>query len=429
MTLDGTDVYATIHTLRDGSSRRVALPGPPVSRRLFIAWSPDQKFMAYIETPAGLNSDATQLWVLRLGDGKAFPVTEGRSRTWSPSWSPQSDAIYFVSNLEGAMDLWQQSLAADGVPVGPPVRVTTGIGMRAASLSPDGSKVVYSQGRKIANVWRVSIPASGRGTWADAHQVTFDQAYIEFLSVAPDGKRLIVTSDRSGNPDLWQLSVDGGELQQIVADPAPDWGGTWSPDGRYIAFFLYRSGNRDLWRVAVNGGPAEQLTDHPGPRHRARLVAGRTDNRVYVRSGRQDRHLAAADWRRATATRADIRRDDGSAVVAGWTVVGGALRRRGTVAHLANWRRSPSATCRPGGNYPLVARRQEHLFHRSGDPPEYCLRCADRRWPGRALVDLSGRRGVIGDIATDGPNLYFTWEEHLGDVWVADVLQAPPHSR
>ena len=328
VTLDGADIYATIHTLRGGSSRRVALPGRPVSRRLFMAWSPDQRFMAYIDTPPGLTSDATQLWVLRLGDGKAFPVTEGRSRTWSPSWSPQSDAIYFVSNLEGAMDLWQQALAADGVPDGPPVRVTTGIGMRAASLSPDGSKVVYSQGRKIANVWRVPIPASGQGTWADAHQVTFDQAYVEFLSVAPDGKRLIVTSDRSGNPDLWQLSVDGGELQPIVADPAPDWDGTWSPDGRYIAFFSYRSGNRDLWRVAVNGGPAEQLTDHPGPRPVAQLVAGRTDNRVYVQSGRQGRHLAAADWRRATATSADISSDARTAVVAGRTVVGGALRRR-----------------------------------------------------------------------------------------------------
>ena len=48
---------------------------------------------------------------------------------------------------------------------------------------------------------------------------------------------------------------------------------------------------------------------------------------------------------------------------------------------------------------------------------------------GAVMSDLSGRRGIIGRISTDGRYLYFTWEENLGDVWVADVVHAAPQSR
>jgi Tol biopolymer transport system component len=428
VTLEGADVYATIHTLRDGSSRRVALPGP-VGRRLDLTWSPDQKFMAYVETSSGLASDATQLWVLRLGDGKAFPITEGRYRTWSPSWSPQSDAVYFVSNLDGAMDLWRQALAADGGPVGPAARVTTGIGMRSASLSSDGSKLVYSQGRKIANVWRAPIPANGRVAWHDAQQITFDQAYIEFVNVSPDRKRLIVTSDRSGNPDLWQLSLDGGEMQHVVADPAPDWGGTWSPDGEYIAFFSYRSGNRDLWRVAVKGGPAEQLTDDPGsdllptwsPDGKTIAFESRRAGAVGIwllpAAGGQPRPVPTLGPRWAPRWSPDGR----------WLA---ALSLAGELWRISPTGADPEVRLADQVGASIWSRDSRSVyFTGQGTRQNTVFAMPTDGGPERALVDLSGRRGVIGDMATDGPNLYFTWEEHLGDVWVADVVQAPPHSR
>jgi hypothetical protein len=84
VTLDGTDVYAEIHDLGGGLTRRILLPGNR-GRRLFLSWSPDQKAFAYIDAAGGLTSDATQLWVLRASDGKTFAVGDGRSRTWSPS--------------------------------------------------------------------------------------------------------------------------------------------------------------------------------------------------------------------------------------------------------------------------------------------------------------------------------------------------------
>ena len=74
--------------------------------------------------------------------------------------------------------------------------------------------------------------AGRRATWSDAQQLTFDDALVEFLDVSPDGTRLAVSSDRSGNQDLWTLPTLGGEMQPLTDHPTPDWDPSWSPDGK-----------------------------------------------------------------------------------------------------------------------------------------------------------------------------------------------------
>ena len=50
----------------------------------------------------------------------------------------------------------------------------------------------------------------------------FDQALIELADVSPDGQRLVVSSDRNGNQDLWLLPADGGDLRQLSTERTPD---------------------------------------------------------------------------------------------------------------------------------------------------------------------------------------------------------------
>lgn len=40
-----------------------------------------------------------------------------------------------------------------------------------------------------------------------------------------------------------------------------------------------------------------------------------------------------------------------------------------------------------------------------------------------AITDLKGRRGALvsKSLATDGRSVYFSWQEDLGDLWVADL--------
>ena len=135
------------------------------------------------------------------------------------------------------------------------------------AFSPDGTKLAYSKGRLVGNVWRVPILRERPASWADAEQITIGQAYTWVSDISPDGRRLLVSSDRSGNRDIWVLPAEGGAMSQLTTNPTGDGRARWSPDGREIAFRSRRSGNLDLWVMPAEGGPARQLTSDPEPNY------------------------------------------------------------------------------------------------------------------------------------------------------------------
>ncbi len=202
---DGTGLE--IVQLDTRQSRRVALPVEARGTADW-SWSPDGRLLAYVEALSRI-AQISRIWVMRVGDGESFLVTKD-GNDWSPVWSRDGAFLYFISNRGGAMDLWVQQIDSERGPVGTAVPVTVGIGMRSASFSKDGSKLAYSKGRRVSNVWRVPILYDRLATWADAEPVTSEQAYIEELDVSPDGSELVLNSDRAGNLDLWVVPLDGG---------------------------------------------------------------------------------------------------------------------------------------------------------------------------------------------------------------------------
>ena len=114
-----------------------------------LSWSSDGRFFTIVD--GGEVHDVTRLWTVRADDGQASAVTDGRTKVWSPSWSPDGSRLYFVSNRGGNMDLWLQRMGPDAESKDRPQPVTVGIGMRHAVFSPDGTKLAYSRGREIAS--------------------------------------------------------------------------------------------------------------------------------------------------------------------------------------------------------------------------------------------------------------------------------------
>ena len=134
------------------------------SRKTHLAWSPDGRFFAVVD--GGYGRDAMPLWLFRDGDGGSFAVTDGTTKVFSPRFSKDGRALYYVSNRDGSMDLWRQRLASDGEPEDAAQPLTVGVGMRSATFSPDGSRLAYSKGRLVVNVWRVSYPRESSGNLA-----------------------------------------------------------------------------------------------------------------------------------------------------------------------------------------------------------------------------------------------------------------------
>jgi Tol biopolymer transport system component len=427
---DGTKLFVSVReaaenvvivlSLQSLETTRVRLPTHEGNACYDLSVAPNGRRFAYVEGGHGA-TEVTRLWTIPALGGEAVPLTDGRTNVWSPTWSKDGRNVFYVSNRGGSMDLWQQAVADDGRPVGEPLAVTHGLGIRSAAFSPDGNRLAYSRGGRVANVWRVPILSDRPATWADAQQVTSEHANIEFVDVSPDGMLLAVSSDRRGNQDLWLLPVAGGEMTPLTTDATPDWNPRWSPDGREIAFYSYRSGNRDIWVMPSRGGPARQITSH----------AAQDMMPSWSPDGRE---LAFQSQR------------DGTSSI--WIVdaKGSEPRRVATAEAIIEWS--------PDGHW-LVVKRAEQLYRvrREGGEPAligpgftprfstdgqslyYSVVNGPRMNQGlwkRSMADgkisrltkLDDRRGRVGYMfAADGRYLYFIWKEDDGDIWVMDVVQ------
>ena len=146
VTASPSDVALHLISLVTGESlQSYRLPGE--GRRNFVRLTHDQRAIALIASSGGLSSDLTQLWVFDTSGEAAHALTDGQSKVVSPSWSADGRTLYYVKHSGATMDLWQQAVNERLEPQGPPIAVTAGLGIRNASLSPDGRKPVYSQGR------------------------------------------------------------------------------------------------------------------------------------------------------------------------------------------------------------------------------------------------------------------------------------------
>ena len=91
-------------------------------------------------------------------------------------------------------------------------------------------------------------------------------------SFSPDGKKLVVTGGGvDGNLDIHVLDITSRQTRRLTTHRAIDTEGTWSPDGRYVYFTSDRSGGPQVYRVSANGGTPERVTFEGSYNARPRL--------------------------------------------------------------------------------------------------------------------------------------------------------------
>jgi TolB protein len=78
----------------------------------------------------------------------------------------------------------------------------------------------------------------------------------------PDGKEILVTSYRSGRPEIWAYRLSDRSFRRISSVPNA-MGGVYSPDGARIAFTASDAGNADVWVMNADGSGARRLTNDP----------------------------------------------------------------------------------------------------------------------------------------------------------------------
>jgi Tol biopolymer transport system component len=244
-----------------------------------LSWSPDGSKVAFVsgninfifdnvEIPeAGMsiigNIAPSSIQVLSLENLSINHVTADESMNISPVWTPNGKQLLYISDREGARDIYAVLLNSTGKPEGPPTRLTTGLDAHTISISLNGQKLVYSVFDLSSNIWSIDIPKKETQSVSQANQITKGNQIIEQGEISPDGEWLVFDSDISGNQDLYRMPVAGGEAIQLTTHPSDDFSPDWSPDGAKIVFHSFRTGNRDVFVISKDGELIEQITDYP----------------------------------------------------------------------------------------------------------------------------------------------------------------------
>ncbi len=199
-----------IHVWANGTTTQLTTDG--ASRQ--PSWSPDGLFVAHVK----VQNSSSDIWVMEAAGPKLWRLTyygqqplERRSWAFRPRYWPSGDKLLFLSD-EGTYDLRIWQLGLDG-----------------------------QHGRPL-----LSVPDGEGG--------------LDHPSVSPDERRLLVTSYREEQPQVWAWGLPDGPWQQLTQAPEGAYDPAWSPDGAHIAYTQRQAGGHDIWIMGTDGSGAMPVT-------------------------------------------------------------------------------------------------------------------------------------------------------------------------
>ncbi len=121
------------------------------------------------------------------------------------------------------------------------------------AISPDGAEIAFVSG---GDIW--TVPAVG----GEAHLLVSHPANESRPLYSPDGSRLAFVSTRTGNGDIYILTLNTGDLRRLTFDDSIDLLDGWSADGRWIYFTStsHDVGTPDVYRVSSDGGTPMEVS-------------------------------------------------------------------------------------------------------------------------------------------------------------------------
>jgi Tol biopolymer transport system component len=116
--------------------------------------------------------------------------------------------------------------------------------------APDGLRVAIQRFVKgNFDLWLIDV---SRGVWT---RFTSDPGVDRATVWAPDGSRLVFSSDRTGVYDLFEKAAGSTGNERVVFTSSDSkLPADWSPDGKVLLYVSRRSnGDRDLWALPLSG--------------------------------------------------------------------------------------------------------------------------------------------------------------------------------
>jgi len=153
----------------------------------------------------------SHLFLTKVGETSAIPITSGSASYASPSWSPDGRQIAFVSDQTGSPQVYVMDINGKNI-----------------------RRLSYQGNYNVCPAW------SPRGDWI---------AYC---------------SRQGGSFKIFLTTPDGEQVRQLTQGPGNYEDPTWAPDGRYLAFSSTKEGGAAIYVMSINGTYQRRLTTFRG---------------------------------------------------------------------------------------------------------------------------------------------------------------------
>lgn len=221
-------------------------------------WSPDGSKISFVSNRNG----AWEIYIMNA-DGSDQKKLTDHGVVGRPSWSLDGNRLLFYSDKSGKFAIWMMNIDGSEARI---LIDPTGQDFRPC-YSPDGNKILFDsfeQGEMNDHqLFVMNLDGSNR------KRLTFSNAYDSDAWWSSDGSKIVFHSsrhspadDRFGIMEIYIMNADGSNQRRLTADGGKNQYPCWSPDGKRIAYVSERTGNRDIFIMNSDGSGTMQLTHH-----------------------------------------------------------------------------------------------------------------------------------------------------------------------
>jgi len=252
------NAYHVYTMAADGSDRQPVTQAGNDDRH--PTWSPDGKQLA-VDTGTELKREIA---LIDLASGKRTVVTNLGGFASFPSWSPDGSRLSFFNYQNGRLDLW--TVNTDGTRALQMTQVLASenksqctFACHMASWSPDGTRLAYADGDQ-KNVYTMR---SDDGTDQQKASVDDPTGRSHFPEYLPDGRLAYVTEHINPGQswtDIWAIAPGSGQPPTpLVQDIQVQGPFEISPDGQKLLFSSPRNGNFDIYVATLDAAGKSAL--------------------------------------------------------------------------------------------------------------------------------------------------------------------------
>ncbi len=214
-----------------------------------------------------------QIWSMDYDGSNQKPVTQYEGIAFMPALSLDNTKLAFTLLSQKNPSILVHSTETNRrlTFVNPQASVNA-----SPDFTPDGQNIVFSSslGGGFSNIFIASANGSG------LKRLTSVRAVETEPKVNPKtGAEIVMTSGRSGHPQIYRMSIDGADIERLSSGEGDAVNPSWHPDGQLIAFAWTRGfepGNFNIFVMDVSKKQFIQLTHG----------AGRNENPTWAPDGR-----------------------------------------------------------------------------------------------------------------------------------------------